>query len=157
MTIDLDSFPIVERTRWWMLLMGLAAVFAKLWELLSMTNHSGMMPIIGIIMVFTTTVWGLQKKCSLDGTSHSITYQLVSLDYKSIKNAYALPSCWVQLELAGTYQNQQYHSKWNSRIRNNAIIQDVIQNGKKSSSCRRCCSQVAHLLGIENKSYKGLA
>jgi len=159
MTIDLDSFPIMERTRWWMLLIGVTAPFAKLCELLSITNHSGMIPIVTIItLMILATIAGLTKRCSLDGTSRSITILTSFFGLQIHKKTLSTDrAVWVRARLAGTYQTAIIIEIGTRGYETTRLFKMSYKSGKNLPHAEDICSQVAHLLGIENKGYKGLA
>lgn len=159
MTIALDSYPLLERTRWWMLVIGLAAAFARLWDLFSHTHYRGVVSITAVVtLIILIAIVGFTKRCSLDGPSHSITLstQLFGLQIQQ-KTLSTLQAVWVRARLAGGYQTAIIVEIGTHGYETTQLIKMSSKSGKNIPRAEEVCSQVALHLGLENKGYKGLA
>lgn len=159
MTIALNPYPLLERTRWWMLAIGLVAVFARLWDLFSRTQYRGVVLIAAVVtLVVLLAIAGLTRRCLLDGSSRSITITTELFGLVILKKTLStLQSKWVRARLAGGYRTAIIVEIGTHGYRTTQLIKMSSKSGKNIPSADEVCSQVALHLGLENKGYKGLA
>ena len=159
MTITLNSYPLLERTRWWILAIVLATIFARLFGWLAHTQYRNTVLIAGAVaLIGWILVAGITKQCSLDSSSRSITSSTIFFGLLVGKKTVDISqAAWVRARLAGSQQTALVVEIGTNGYRTTQLLKMSSKSGKNIPQAEKLCSLVAFHLELYNKGYKGLA